>query len=363
MIEYLIEYLKFALVYYKGIGMSPAVSGASALPVLNTTLNTILNTTAGLRSLLSAGSEMSEVPGCQTQRLLNNAVVDHRSSIQARTIGDFGIESAGMHACVSAAVKDKQDWTGKTGQSSGLATAEPSGYVKNRYVCNICGFIGARASRLQDHMIKHDEHPALSCEECGNTFKFKRCLIRHQKVLHNKACNFVCCTCMRRFSADTDLQKHVDSAHGTNKAFKCTQCPMTYNCKASLKRHMTGHYGGFQMKCFVCSAVFTDNTKLNRHVHRRHKGQCKCTFCNNDTRQSSCLLRPHVEVRHDQRIKTKSMATDEHQPSTSNTCVNKSQIQKEHEETIRLLHELQDTFLDVSSQESGAFSCDNFFPG
>lgn len=51
-------------------------------------------------------------------------------------------------------------------------------------------------------------------------------------------------------------------------------------------------------------------------------------------------------------------AITEQPPTTSGIDVNELQTQKEHEETIRLLHELQDTFLSMPSWKSDT-PCDN----
>ena len=51
-------------------------------------------------------------------------------------------------------------------------------------------------------------------------------------------------------------------------------------------------------------------------------------------------------------------AITEQPPTTSGIDVNELQIQKEHEEAIRLLHELQDTFLSMPSWKSDT-PCDN----
>ena len=98
--------------------MPPAVSSTPAS-----------NTAVKLWSLIPVSSGASEVPDYQTQRLLNNAVVD-RSGVKAGTIGDFSSKPAGEPAPVFASVKNKQDKTGKTDQSSRLATAESSRHTK-----------------------------------------------------------------------------------------------------------------------------------------------------------------------------------------------------------------------------------------
>lgn len=78
--------------------MLPAVSSTPAS-----------NTAVRLWSLMLTSSGVPEVPDCQTQRLLINAVVD-RSSVKAGTIGDFSSKPADGPAPVLPVSK-----TNKTG--------------------------------------------------------------------------------------------------------------------------------------------------------------------------------------------------------------------------------------------------------
>lgn len=294
------------------------LTAVSSAPVLNAIVKS--------RGLTPASSGMSEVSDCQTQRqrLVGDAVVDHRSSVKARMIGDFDVEQADGPSPVLASVENEQGQVNETDQPSGPAAAEPSEQVCVKLACDVCDATFLYLSRLKTHMQSHDERALFSCDDCGGDFKYKSNLNRHRRTLHDETHHFACSVCSWRFATNDKLQNHIEM-HKTSRLPECPECSITCGSGRALHIHMaTRHSGVYDVEYAAHSGDSGIKKRKSDHcTHVRHEKQCKSSECNN-TQKSPLLLRQRTETCHDQQTETEPMTRDEHQPSTSNACVNKS---------------------------------------
>ena len=87
------------------------------------------------------------------------------------------------------------------------------------------------------------------CSLCSSTFKYKKGLNEHIKLVHERRRNgpsssktFKCDECDSAFTMDKNLQAHKKVQHSTSpKEFKCTNCGRVFNKKSNLTRHEIIH--------------------------------------------------------------------------------------------------------------------------
>ena len=81
--------------------------------------------------------------------------------------------------------------------------------------------------------ISKDENKYV-CDTCGNGFKSKSTLIRHQRI------------------------------HSGEKPYSCGDCDKSFNQKSSLKRHQLTHSGLKIYQCDVCKRCFSQRSSLKQ---------------------------------------------------------------------------------------------------
>ncbi|XP_043920905.1 gastrula zinc finger protein XlCGF57.1-like isoform X2 [Protopterus annectens] len=131
-----------------------------------------------------------------------------------------------------------------------------------------CGKKYRRRVELNEHVAKRKGSKPFLCSSCGQTFKYRHLLTKHQKHSHQKqteqeqknvssqddfvqkitvrrkrrdaAEEFACILCSRTCSSKLSLLRHM-GIHAEVKPFKCQQCDYETRLKASLIQHMRVH--------------------------------------------------------------------------------------------------------------------------
>jgi len=106
----------------------------------------------------------------------------------------------------------------------------------NSKICNICGYITNRNSKLTMHMQKHNEEKRHKCNHCNYSCTRKSRLDDHINFKHYKVKSWVCDLCGRSFTRVENLREHSRIFH-MPPIHKCDLCSFAIGCKKYLKRH------------------------------------------------------------------------------------------------------------------------------
>ncbi|XP_029446418.1 zinc finger protein 79-like isoform X2 [Rhinatrema bivittatum] len=137
--------------------------------------------------------------------------------------------------------------------------------------CTQCGQRFFRIAELRDHMAKHKNNSSCICSLCGKTFKCRRQINKHHRLVHPKqkarerwgrkkkeqhglpdteemgqkrkhSKEFSCQICNRKCSSRLTLQRHM-GVHAGVKPYHCQHCDYKTRLKASLIQHVRIHTG------------------------------------------------------------------------------------------------------------------------
>ena len=154
---------------------------------------------------------------------------------------------------------------------------------------------------------KHLEYMAekFNCKVCNKSFKSKRSLVHHNKLLHTKDRFIVCDVCAKQFSSKLRFQAHKSGHKKTNicdicgsrwsgkahlknhhlrvhaseeernmaKKFVCQHCPLRFFRKEFLNDHELVHLETKSHKCNHCGFLVKTKTGLRMHINGRHLGK------------------------------------------------------------------------------------------
>ncbi|XP_044132561.1 oocyte zinc finger protein XlCOF7.1-like [Bufo gargarizans] len=145
---------------------------------------------------------------------------------------------------------------------------------KKSQPCSECGECFKNKSHLFKHQRTHTGEKLFSCSECRKCFSRKGSLVEHQKT-HTGEKTFSCTVCGKDFNQKSDLTGHQRIHIG--KTFSCPECEKCFSKKAHLKMHLRIHTGEKPFSCSECGKCFTQKACLKRH-ERIHTGE-KPFFC------------------------------------------------------------------------------------
>ena len=113
-------------------------------------------------------------------------------------------------------------------------------------VCDICGDKKFDNKGLERHKTTHLDKKEISCESCGQLFKSKENMLRHQNVVHT-----------------------LDAL----KRFKCSQpnCGRGFNTNQALEGHTNMHLGLKPYVCDQCGDAFQNASNRIAHVKKVHQ--------------------------------------------------------------------------------------------
>jgi len=141
-------------------------------------------------------------------------------------------------------------------------------------VCEVCSISFEDRKTFITHM-KKNHRLALSCEECGQRFTFKRSLEIHRRRIHTSR---NCSLCNIKFSSRKEFLIHDHHVH-KNVPEPCYVCGKHIK-RASMSQHLKlVHHGEEHRKhlCNICGNAYKTRTDLTRH-YTKHTGQ-KDFFC------------------------------------------------------------------------------------
>ncbi|KAL4231521.1 hypothetical protein ACF0H5_009102 [Mactra antiquata] len=109
------------------------------------------------------------------------------------------------------------------------------------FTCNFpeCSYVGKTQQALEFHMNTHSGLKPYKCKYCSHGYQRKDTLSRHQLLCKT---GISCETCGAKFGSKNCLKEHIRAVH-TNERFVCV-CGNNFKYRASLYRHQkkAGHY-------------------------------------------------------------------------------------------------------------------------
>ena len=132
------------------------------------------------------------------------------------------------------------------------------------------------------------------CSQCGNSFKNKEILLRHNRIhLREQGAEkdetpgkeplyYHCEHCGKVFVSKTGVIKHKQQQHeGVNERATCEKCGITFITRDRLWRHNNMHHSDDDTyKCKYCGKRCSTRPWLARHIASKHEEpKFKCSFC------------------------------------------------------------------------------------
>jgi len=134
-------------------------------------------------------------------------------------------------------------------------------------VCEECGMEFLKCKIYLAH--KQNEHPAWTCEECGEKKKTKASLTNHIEANHKE--RIPCDQCGKMYGTKDCLKLHLKQEHGDHEDFQCTECEYKTRKKELFRQHVERrHTERLQATCEFCGEVFKG---LKKHLQRTGCGQ------------------------------------------------------------------------------------------
>lgn len=141
-----------------------------------------------------------------------------------------------------------------------------------KYKCEYCPKRFATISLRQDHVRSHiNTH---RCSICGITCNGRVPLQRHIIYRHMDLRPFTCSTCGNSFKSKCNLKRHEKTIHNAEKV-PCPHegCSFVGCSKGSTESHFRnnhGHWSGSWYACHLCSERVRTGTHLSKHLKNEH---------------------------------------------------------------------------------------------
>ncbi|CAL4146166.1 unnamed protein product [Meganyctiphanes norvegica] len=110
------------------------------------------------------------------------------------------------------------------------------------FICETCGFSFVTNTQLKSHFRTHTQEKIYGCNICGKKFGANSNLRVHISS-HTKEKRYFCSECPYSTYARWTLNVHLKTVHSTNRPHKCMVCGNTYKTKGNLQKHQTGLRG------------------------------------------------------------------------------------------------------------------------
>ncbi|CAL4081122.1 unnamed protein product [Meganyctiphanes norvegica] len=141
-----------------------------------------------------------------------------------------------------------------------------------------------------------DENP-LICKYCSKSFKNKKTLQNHYKLIHSKnvnenmnrkivkgiqykrtsnighdssaVCQFECNICKQKYSNESSIKRHIKNAHNDTTVHKCTICNKVFSRKEHVERHNKFIKCSNQNEISIGNEVNRDDKEKNETIPKK----------------------------------------------------------------------------------------------
>ena len=159
----------------------------------------------------------------------------------------------------------------------------PYNYQMSRVMCTYCGKILLKRN-IRDHNIQHTGVSPHTCSVCGQFFRSRRTLLRHERFHKetgkvNLSDAYRCRYCNKECKSQLYLDFHEKRHQGKNP-YQCDKCQETFFHINKYHEHQRIHQGKASQKCQICSKTYKNKHSLERHLKTHTKEEAvQCQVC------------------------------------------------------------------------------------
>lgn len=161
-----------------------------------------------------------------------------------------------------------------------------------KYDCDHCGKKFKVKTNLRSHMGIH-ENVQHMCDLCGKFFPSSSALYHHRRVKHINTYNFICSICNFKSVSQANLDNHVRDNHDPNNPFKCKDCGQQFKVKRYLLKHQKRVHKKLEKPhlCTICgnSFVCANTYRIHFLTHTKIRPY-QCNVCGGAFSQQSSLM-------------------------------------------------------------------------
>eukprot|EP00058_Branchiostoma_floridae_P004740 XP_002590228.1 hypothetical protein BRAFLDRAFT_233447 [Branchiostoma floridae] len=135
--------------------------------------------------------------------------------------------------------------------------------------CAQCDKKFKSAGGLRKHQQLHSpKTQKCTVDKCDREFTAAAPLYYHREKYHRKDTSnfFECGSCSKTFSSNSKLERHVIT-HDNLRPFTCETCQTTFKRKDSMVRHMSTHT---TVSCGMCGGKYKGQHQYKRHLKTKH---------------------------------------------------------------------------------------------
>ena len=105
--------------------------------------------------------------------------------------------------------------------------------IEGRKKCEFCDetFSNRSTKDLKNHVISIHEEKKFNCDDCNQSFSYRRSLINHVLQVHKNMKKIQCANCTKCFFNISNLKKHFLAIHEKVERINCSVCPKTFSKK------------------------------------------------------------------------------------------------------------------------------------
>ncbi|XP_005098108.1 zinc finger protein 728 [Aplysia californica] len=210
-------------------------------------------------------------------------------------------------------IKVNSESRGRRGDSSGKPKTNRKGSFKKAksYACPVCGMLfHSGGEKFQAHARReHKDAEFEKCKLCFKSYLGKENLARHLRLHQMYTTTFTCDDCGKVFRRKYALQVHK-KLHTFKKFVSCDICGQEFRFVSEVDKHKHTKHRYDRMlniyKCSICGQRFPMLSHLSVHCHSHNMPDAKpfeCDLCK-ISYSNSTELKQHIYQKHDKLMNT-----------------------------------------------------------
>lgn len=161
-----------------------------------------------------------------------------------------------------------------------------------KFDCHHCGKKFKVKEDIRVHMGVHDDTKHM-CDVCGKFYPSHNALVHHRRVKHINTYEFICPICNFKFISQVNLDNHVRDNHDPNNPHRCNECGQQFKVKRYLFRHQKRVHQKIERPhlCTICGKSFicANTYRIHYLTHTKIKPYM-CNVCGDTFSQRSSLM-------------------------------------------------------------------------